>query len=348
MVENYLDKKFWGNTIYDYIIALSIVTISILVIIAVKLVVKKKLSSPADEGEARHREFIRKSINKFLVPFLLLGGLYFALEALTFSTRVSKVITVFYYIAAAWFVVRFLIAAINFSILKILEKTRSEEERKKIKPLLSFLNFLIWIAGLLFLLDNLGFNISTVVAGLGIGGIAIALAAQALLGDLFSYFVIFFDRPFELGDFIVFDNKRGTIENIGIKTTKIRSLDGEIIIVSNSSLTNSRVHNFKKLVRRRISFKVGVTYQTPPEKLKSANAIIKSAIDAEEKATFDRSHFFAFSDSSLDFETVYYVESPDYIEYMDIQQRINLKIYEEFGKAGIEFAYPTQTIYVSK
>lgn len=136
------------------------------------------------------------------------------------------------------------------------------------------------------------------------------------------------------------------IERIGVKSTKIRSLSGELLVMSNSNLTNSRVHNFKQMFRRRIVFTIGVTYQTKPEQLEEIPKIIKQIIDEAENATFDRSHFFRYGDFSLDFETVFFVETNDYIKYMDIQQEINLKIYKELEKRGIEFAYPTRTLYM--
>ena len=199
------------------------------------------------------------------------------------------------------------------------------------------------------MLDNLGFEVSTVIAGLGIGGIAIALAAQAILGDLFSYFVIFFDRPFEIGDFVILPNEfMGTIEYIGIKTTRIRSLSGEQIVVANTDLTNSRIRNYKRMERRRVVFKLGVIYQTTSKQLAEIATIVKTIIENQSDTTFDRGHFQSYGDFSLNFEFVYYVLSGDYNKYMDTQQAINLKIYEEFEKRGIEFAYPTQTLFVSK
>ncbi|PIX14798.1 MAG: mechanosensitive ion channel protein MscS, partial [Elusimicrobia bacterium CG_4_8_14_3_um_filter_50_9] len=197
-------------------------------------------------------------------------------------------------------------------------------------------------------LDNIGIKISAVIAGLGIGGIAIALAAQAVLGDLFSYFSIFFDRPFEVGDFIIIGEFMGTVEYIGMKTTRIRSLGGEQMIFSNSDLTNSRVKNYKRMTQRRVVFKLGVTYQTSVEKLKIIPDIVKKAVEDAGNTVFDRSHFLSFGDFSLNFESVYYVKSGDYNQYMDAQQKINLALKKEFEERMIDFAYPTQLVYISK
>jgi small-conductance mechanosensitive channel len=210
------------------------------------------------------------------------------------------------------------------------------------------INIVVWVIGIVFLMDNLGFDISAVIAGLGIGGIAIALAAQAILGDLFSYFVIFFDRPFEVGDFIVVGDKVGSVEYTGIKTTRVRALSGEQLVFSNTDLTNSRIHNFKKMERRRVVFKLGVVYQTPSEKLAEISTLVKEIIEKQEDVIFDRGHFSAYGDFSLNFEFVYYVMGSDYVQYMNTQQKINLEIYDEFEKREIEFAYPTQTLFINK
>jgi small-conductance mechanosensitive channel len=225
---------------------------------------------------------------------------------------------------------------------------QGEEKVKQLGGIMLILNGIIWIIGIIFLFDNLGYNVGTVIAGLGIGGIAIALAAQNILGDLFNYFVIFFDRPFEIGDFIILDDKMGTVEYIGIKTTRLKSLSGEQLIISNSDLTQSRLHNYKRMQRRRIQFDIGIVYQTPLEKVKEVPQIIKNVIASIEGITIDRTHFKAYGDFSLNFQTVYFVESSEYNVYMDKQQLINLKLFEEFEKRKIEFAYPTQSIFLAQ
>jgi small-conductance mechanosensitive channel len=247
------------------------------------------------------------------------------------------------------FVIRFLVAIINYGLKFYWLKSQADAKREhSIKGILAIIKVIIWGLGIVFLLDNLGFKISTVIAGLGIGGVAVALAAQALLGDLFSYFSIFFDRPFEIGDFIIVGDYLGTIEHIGIKTTRIRSLGGEQIVFSNSDLTNTRVRNYKRMDKRRVVFKLGVTYQTTLEQLKDIPEIITDIIKNTKDTVFDRAHFFSYGDFSLVFEVVYYVLSRDYNKYMDTQQEINFAIKEAFKKRSIEFAYPTQTLFISK
>jgi small-conductance mechanosensitive channel len=229
-----------------------------------------------------------------------------------------------------------------------LKKEVDETKKRDVKGIVPIIKVVIWSIGIIFLLDNLGFKINTVIAGLGIGGIAVALAAQALLGDLFSYFSILFDRPFEIGDFIIVGDYLGTIEHIGIKTTRIRSLSGEQLVFSNTDLTNSRVRNYKRMQKRRVVFQLGVTYQTTLQQVKEIPQIITDVIKNVNDTVFDRAHFSSYGDFSLNFETVYNVLSSDYNKYMDIQQEINFAIKEEFEKRGIEFAYPTQTLFMEK
>ena len=219
---------------------------------------------------------------------------------------------------------------------------------RALKGVVGLAKAMVWITGALFMLDNLGFRISTVVAGLGIGGIAIALAAQAILGDLFGYFVILFDRPFEIGDFVVVGDHSGVIERFGIKTTRIASIDGEQIVVSNKDLTDSRVRNYKRMAKRRVVFRIGVTYQTPAALLREIPGIVAEIFRELEGASLDRVHFFSYGDFSLIHEIVYYVDGNDYTRYMDLQQTVNLRLYEEFGKRKIAFAYPTRTLYLTK
>ena len=205
--------------------------------------------------------------------------------------------------------------------------------------------FAVWAAVSLFVLDNMGVNITALVAGLGVGGIAVGLAVQNILSDLFASLAIVLDKPFEIGDFVIFDQHLGTIETIGLKTTRIRSLSGEQIVCSNADLLSSRIKNYKRMMERRASFSVGVTYGTASSKLQDIPEIVKAAVGEHDDLRFERCHFAKYGAYSLDFETVYWVLNPDYLVYMDRQQAINLAIYKEFESRGIEFAYPTQTIF---
>ena len=205
---------------------------------------------------------------------------------------------------------------------------------------------LVWAVALLLMLDNVGVDVTALITGLGIGGIAVALALQNVLSDLFASLSILLDKPFVVGDFVVVGEIMGTVEYVGLKTTRIRSLSGERVVVSNSDLLSSRIRNFKHMNERRAVFQIGVTYDTPLEKLQAIPTIIREAVERQDKTRFDRSHFKAYGSFSLDFETVYYMLIPNYNAFMDTQQRINLELFRRFQAEGIEFAYPTQTLFV--
>jgi small-conductance mechanosensitive channel len=205
-----------------------------------------------------------------------------------------------------------------------------------------------WVLALLLVLQNAGVEISALVAGLGIGGVAVALAAQSVLGDLFASLAIVLDKPFILGDFIAVNEFLGTVEHIGLKTTRLRSLSGELLIFSNSDLLHGRIRNYKRMYQRRVEFTFGVEYGTPPDKLAAMPDMIREAITSQERTRFDRAHFKSFGDFSLIFESVYYVLSPDYNIYMDIQHAINLELMRRFAESGIRFAIPAQTLFIRR
>jgi len=228
-------------------------------------------------------------------------------------------------------------------------KKRAETGAGGLAPVfVSIIKGAVWIIGALMIMTNLGYEITPLITGLGIGGIAIALALQNILSDLFSSFSIYLDKPFKVGDFIVVDKQMGTVKSIGIKTTRITSLSGEELVMPNKKLVESSIQNYKKMKERRVEFHVGVTYETKPAKLKAIPGIIKDSFKGVKNARFDRAHFESFGDFSLNFEIVYYVSSGDYREYMDIQEKVNLNLATAFNKSRIEFAYPTQKVFVSK
>jgi small-conductance mechanosensitive channel len=348
-MQDFLNQTYFNNTILSYLIALGVFVLGIIIINIFKRIVLSRLKKWSAKTDTTIDDFLIKGIEKSGIPLLYFGSFYLAAKTLTIPDKTFQIIYVLSAVLITFFAIKFITSSINYSLNLYLDKQEKAEERKKqVKGITTLINLIIWALGFIFLLDNLGFEITAVIAGLGIGGIAIALAAQTILGDLFSYFVIFFDRPFEIGDFIIVGDKIGTVEYIGIKTTRLRSLSGEQIVLSNTDLTNSRVHNYKRMEKRRVVFKLGVVYQTPAKILNEIPALVRSIIESQSDVTFDRGHFSSYGDFSLNFEFVYFVLGSDYVKYMDTQQKINLSIYEEFEKKGIEFAYPTQTLFVNK
>jgi small-conductance mechanosensitive channel len=215
-------------------------------------------------------------------------------------------------------------------------------DQRRVQVAVPIVQVAIWVLALVFLLDNLGVQVSAVIAGLGIGGIAVALAGQAILGDLFSYVAIVFDRPFSIGDFIVVDTFMGTVEHIGLKTTRVRSISGELIVFGNSNLVSARIRNFRSLERRRVVVGFGVAYQTPNPSLERIPEVVREILAALPTVTLDRVHFQGFSPASLDFEVVYFVDSPDHHLYLDRQQSINLELKRRLEQMGIELAAPAR------
>ncbi|MCH8169706.1 MAG: mechanosensitive ion channel family protein [Bacteroidetes bacterium] len=348
-MDKIFNQSFLGNTLEKYLIALGIFLAGLIIITIFKKVILSRLKKWSEKTKTDFDDFLVKEIEESLMPIIYFGTFLLAVNTLVLNPKISNAIKMVTAFILTFIIIKVIVSVLKYALNIYMTKREFAVERiKQLKGITSIAIFLIWSIGLLFLLDNLGVEITTVVAGLGIGGIAIALAAQSVLGDLFSYFVIFFDRPFEIGDYIVVGDKRGIVEYIGIKTTKVRSLGGELLVFRNTDLTDSRIQNFKKMAKRRIAFNLGVVYQTKAEILKEIPGIVKKIIDEQELGTYDRGHFASYGDSSLNFEFVYYVESSEYVKYMDVQQSINLKIFEEFEKKGIEFAYPTQTLFIEK
>lgn len=341
--EHFLDRIFLLNPVSDYLLALSIILAGILVLKIVRKIIVRRFSG-------FNNVYIRYALTleNYAAPIVLLFIIFSAYHYLTFSANAAAILDNAFKVGFIFLTIRLIAAAVRNALHSyFVQQDETGDKLRQIRGILLILNGILWAIGLIFLFDNLGFNVTAVITGLGVGGIAIALAAQTILGDIFNYFVIFFDRPFELGDFIIVDDKLGTVEYIGLKTTRIKSLQGEQIVFSNSNLTNSRIHNYKKMLERRTSFKIGVVYSTTKENLRAIPVLIKDIIEAQSDVRFDRAHFSSFGDYSLTFEVVYYILSPDYNRYAQIQQEINLLIFDEFEQRKIEFAFPTYSVFMN-
>lgn len=346
-MEAFLDQVYLGNSTEQYLWVLGGILLGILLVKVFKRFVLRKIEKWIGATENNIDDYVFESFNRFVVPIIYFGIIYWGVQTLNLSNTVASTLEVAFIVIFTYFCVR-LVSSIVLLFLRTYVKRQEngEEKVKQLGGVMLIINIVIWAVGFIFLFDNLGYDVTAIITGLGIGGIAIALAAQNILGDLFNYFVIFFDRPFEIGDFLVIGDKNGVVEKIGIKTTRIRTLSGEELVFSNADLTNSRIHNYKKMQRRRILFSVGVTYETPAEKLRQIPGVLKEIVESQELVNFDRAHFKEFGDSSLNFEIVYYVNSADYAIYMDIQQDYNFQIYEKFEEMGVDMAFPTRTLYI--
>ncbi|MEO5889635.1 MAG: mechanosensitive ion channel family protein [Ferruginibacter sp.] len=339
---------FWGNTLLDYGIAVLAILISWIVLMLIRRKLLLIFKNLASRSNSNLDDTLVEIGEKFVIPYLYLLINYNIITQLHLSPIIEKILSAALMVITTYYVVRLINFFLQRSVTGYMIKTNELPERiTQVSGMLVIFKVIIWGMGIVMLADNLGYNVTTIIAGMGIGGIAIALAAQNILGDLFSYFVIFFDKPFEIGDFIVVDNNSGVVEKIGIKSSHVRSLDGQQLVMPNAEIVKSVIHNYKRLQRRRVVFSIGVVYNTTSIVLRSIPDIAADIIVRQPSVTFDRAHFKSFGDFSVNFEIVYYIESADYLLYMNTQQNICLNIFEKFEEAGIEFAFPTQTLFIN-
>jgi small-conductance mechanosensitive channel len=346
----YLDRVVFGNSLKNWILSILITLILYFAFYAVKHIIRRKLSALAKEEDGSWDQLATKFINQLHPFFLLILSIYMGSANLSLPPTVEKLIK---YLVGIFLLIQIGLLSsliINFYINRYKEQ-KIESNAGAVTTATSagfILRLMIWLVLILVALDNLGINIKTLIAGLGITGIAVALAVQNILGDLFASLSIVLDKPFVIGDFIIVNEYLGTVENVGLKTTRIRSLSGEQLVFSNGDLLKSRIRNFKRMYERRVVFTIGVLYQTPYEKLRLIPEMIREIIENQEPVRFERAHFKEYGDYSLKFEIVYWIHSPDYNIYMDIQQAINLEIYKKFEESDIAFAYPTQTLLLEQ
>ncbi|MEN6621820.1 MAG: mechanosensitive ion channel family protein [Smithella sp.] len=347
---NFLDKIFFGNSVIIWLIAFAIMFVIFLILILTRKMTIHHLSKLAARTITQIDDMMVAVIFKTKKSFLFIAAAYISSNFLVITPKILNIWNKIFFIAVAVQIGFWLSEGIRFMIsLNVKKRMTDNVASAATISILGFISkFLLWSIILLLILDNMGINITSLVTGLGIGGVAVALAVQNILGDLFASLSIVVDKPFVAGDFIIIDQFMGTVENIGLKTTRLRSLSGEQLIFSNTDLLKSRIRNYKRMTERRIVFGFGITYQTPPDKLILINDMVREAIQKQPQVRFDRVHFKEYGDSALNFEAVYYVLHADFNIYMDIQQAINLELFQRFGQEKIEFAYPTRTIFVQQ
>lgn len=346
----FFDFSWYGNTLRSWLLAAGVALVVFLVLrMALKLVVSR-FSALAGRTSNYADDIVAGALGRTRTSFILFVSLYAGSRVLLLPPDLERALRL---VGISLVLLQFAFwgnAAIATAIRSGVERTRDRDAATATSlNAIGFLARLVLYTILLLIgLANAGVEIGPALAGLGIGGIAVALAVQNILGDLFASLSIVLDKPFVLGDFIVVGDMSGTVERVGLKTTRLRSVSGEQLVVSNSDLLASRVRNYRRMYERRVMLKVGLVYGTPPDGLERAAAIIRSAIEAQEKVRFDRSHFQGFGDSALNIEAVYYVTDPSYNLYMDTQQRINIEVYRRFAEEGLEFAFPTQTVHIER
>jgi small-conductance mechanosensitive channel len=339
-----LQRNYLHNALSQWLIALAITLAVFFVGLTVRRLIKRQYKRYAATTQVELIELPLKVASRTTGLFLLIVATFIGLQVLEMPTRARPVLASAVTIAIAWQIGVWATTAV-VSWLARREQASLIGDRAAAGTL-SIIEFLarasIWSLVLLLTLDNLGVNITALVAGLGVGGIAVALAVQNILGDLLASLTITLDKPFVLGDFITVDDFKGTVERIGVKSVHLRSVTGEQIIMPNANLVASRIRNFGRMRDRRIDFKLIVSYQTAREKLQRIPDIVRSALSTHPDVRLDRCHFARFGEVGVEFETVYFVLVTDYNRYMDIQQQANFAIHEAFEKEGIEFAYQAQ------
>lgn len=346
---NLIEYQWHGNSVWELGAAAALAALVLIALYFIKRAAVRRMAVRADgrpgDSGGLWTGVLRATWLWLFVPL----ALYLGAQALTLSARIEHrlelAVTFTLLAQAALWVNGFV--ALWFARKAELRRPEDGAAATTLGMLGFAARFVLWALVLLLALRQMGFDITALLAGLGIGGIAVALALQNILGDLFASLSIVLDKPFVVGDFIIVGDFLGTVEHIGLKTTRLRSLSGELIVFSNTDLLKSRIRNYKRMYERRVLFTLGVIYQTPVEKLERIPELLRAAIAARTRTRFDRAHFKEYGDSALIFEAVYYVLDPDYNIYMDIHHAVNLEVLRSFAREGIEFAYPTRTLYVN-
>lgn len=349
-----LQPAFLDNTLEQWAIALGATAGSILVLATVRTLLTARAGAYLVRRSQSGAAFVGRLLQRTSWLLVFAVSAWFGAGFLTLGAGVARFLQIVMVLAIAQQAIAWTMEALEFGLASFLARRRQLQGGEDAglvtaTPAIRFLGRLAVIAIIALLaLQNLGIDVTAMVAGLGVGGIAVALAVQNILGDLFASLSIVLDKPFVIGDFIVVGDKAGAVEKIGLKTTRVRSISGEQLIFANSDLLGSRIQNFKRMQERRVLFGIGVTYQTPMATVARLAGVLRECIEAQPQARFERAHFKAFGASSLDFEAVYWVRVADYNIYMDVHQEVNLAIGRRFAELGVDFAYPTQTVFLAR
>jgi small-conductance mechanosensitive channel len=338
----------FNNTVGDYTFAFTIFLLGLVIFGLTQFFALSWLAQISKKTKTDLDDVFVKIIKSFKPPFYLFLSFWFAIRFIDVYGTADKVLTA---ILVLWFVYQAVVIAgilVEDVVFRHFAKDQDETTKSAIKLISNLVKGILWVVGILLVLSNFGINVTSLMAGAGIAGIAIAFALQGILSDLFSSFSLYFDKPFRVGDFIKMGDSRGTVKQIGIKSTRLESFTGEEIVLSNQELTSAKIQNYGIMEERRGDLHFGVLYETKKEQLVKIPHIVKNIVDSIEEVRFDRAHFKGYGDSSLDFEVVYYVLSPEYEVFMDKQQEINIALFEKFASEGIGFAYPTRTVYIEK
>ena len=343
----FLSNPFEDNTIQDWLIAAAVFVVVMVAVRSAIALVLRRLGAIASKTETDVDDLVSQLLEKTKFLFVALVALYAGALSLTLPAEIDDLLSTVLVLG--------LLAQGAFWANGFVNYMLGSWARQKFEadPTIStalgsigfLIRFAVWATFVMLALANLGIDVGPLIASLGIGGVALALALQGVLSDLFASLSIIFDKPFAVGDSIQVGDLSGTVEYVGLKSTRLRAPTGEQLVFSNSDLLGSRIRNYQSRTERRCAFTLGVTYDTPSEKLQRIPDLIREIVESREHTRFDRCFFMAFGDSALNFDSVYYVLAPDFKTYGETNHAINLEIVKRFGEEGIEFAYPTQKVY---
>lgn len=345
---SWTDVQLFGNSAGMYAVSLGVFLLVAVIFRILQAYVLARLGTLTQLTKTHIDDVIWKIISTIRPPFYLFLALYIALAYLLLAPIVQRVLD---NVLLAWVTLQVVLAlqvGIDFFLQRRIEADEHRAHKAMLDVLRGVVTVVLWVLGILFVLSNLGVNVLSLVAGLGIGGIAIALAAQNILSDIFNSLVIYFDQPFAPGDFIVVGKDKGTVQKVGLKTTRIKALSGEEIIIPNHDIAAARINNYKRLEKRRVSFTIAVEYETANDALAAMPALIAQTVRGVEKVEFDRAHFHEWGESGLIFRIVYFVMEKDFTVYMDVHQQILLGIKDKLEARGIKFAYSTRRMIMDK
>jgi small-conductance mechanosensitive channel len=346
-LDGYLAERYLGNPLSDWLIALGVLAGTFAVLVVARLLIVRRLGAFVRRTKTDFDDLAVDLARLTRYFFLLVLSADAAALVLTPSPRAAGILRAVTVVAVLLQVALWGNGIIGFFVDRYVRQRADGAATTTLVALGWFGRLTLWAVLLLLALRNFGVDITALVAGLGIGGIAVALAVQNVLGDLFGAVSIVLDRPFVVGDFIVVDEYQGSVEHVGLKTTRLRSLSGEQIIIANADLLRSRIRNFKRMFERRVQFTLGLEYDTPPERLERVPTLVREIVEAQQLVRFERSHVAALAESSVTVETVYWVTVSDYTRYMDIQQAINLQLLRRLEAEGVRLAFPTRTILLA-
>ena len=345
----FLAVEYLGNSVLRWGVALLVFVAVLVVLRALRHVLHSRLARLAARTDTELDDLAGQLLGRTSKTVLLVVAAAVAGRTLELAPRAEVALGRLLFVAVAVQAGLWATHLLHWLLDRYLRRRDGGEAvRSAVLGLFRFLGRVaIWSVVLLLALDNVGLDVTALIAGLGVGGLAVGLALQNVLQDTFASLSIVLDKPFVVGDFITVGELSGTVERIGIKTTRLRSLTGELLVFGNGDLLSSRIRNFQQMAERRVPLHFGVVYQTPADKLAAIPGMVAEIVAGIDRARLDRAHFKSFGDSSLDFEVVYYVESPEYIVHADIRQAINLALVRRFEAEGIEFAYPTRTVFLA-